>query len=447
MSDFPSSKFERGKIFAKTGLKVGTNYAKYHLQNSLNSRNKEEKKRQLHSKNANDVYNEFTKLRGTALKIAQSFSMDTSGILPDEFIDVMAQAQYKVPPINKALVRSLIKKELSAYPEQVFKHFDNEAIAAASIGQVHKATLKDGREVAIKIQYPNIRDTIESDLSLAKLIFKKMVNSPNFDKYFGEIKERLMEETDYVHEGGEIEFFAGRYTSEKFITPRWIEELSTDKVLTMTFIEGQHLDAFLASNPSQDERNHFGQLLWDFFHVQINESLTIHADAHPGNFLYTPDGRLGILDFGCVKTFPSDFFYNYMSALPLHLSEDTDRLFDLYQKLDILDSTILNEKKKKEYFEFFKSFGQTFITPYYSDFFDFGQPEFKKQLNHFVKKATSFDEPVGSEHFIYSSKVHMGLYNMLIQLKAVIDTRESRTIIDDFLTQNDNMVMNHNLTG
>ncbi len=184
--------------------------------------------------------------------------MDTSGILPDEFIDVMAQAQYKVPPINKALVRSLIKKELSAYPEQVFKHFDNEAIAAASIGQVHKATLKDGRDVAIKIQYPNIRDTIESDLSLAKIIFKKMVNSPNFDKYFGEIKERLMEETDYVHEGGEIEFFAGRYTSEKFITPRWIEELSTDKVLTMTFIEGQHLDAFLASNPSQDVRNHFG---------------------------------------------------------------------------------------------------------------------------------------------------------------------------------------------
>ena len=114
--------------------------------------------------------------------------MDTSGILPDEYIDVMAQAQYKVPPINKALVRSLIKKELSAYPEQVFKHFDNQAIAAASIGQVHKAILKDGRDVAVKIQYPNIRDTIESDLSLAKIIFKKMVNSPNFDKILGKLK-------------------------------------------------------------------------------------------------------------------------------------------------------------------------------------------------------------------------------------------------------------------
>lgn len=446
MSDFPSSKFERGKIFAKTGLKVGTNYAKYHLKNSLNGRDKETKKHQLYSQNANDVYNEFTKLRGTALKIAQSFSMDTSGILPEEFIEVMSQAQYKVPPINKALIRQLVKKELSAYPEQIFARFNTQALAAASIGQVHKATLKDGREVAVKIQYPNIRDTIESDLSLAKILFKRIANTPNFDKYFGEIKERLIEETDYIHEGHEIEFFSEKYSGGKFITPRWIEDLSTDKVLTMTYIEGKHLDTFLAEGPSQEKRNHYGQLLWDFFHVQINESLTIHADAHPGNFMYTPDGRLGILDFGCVKTFPGDFFYNYMSALPLHLKEDNDRLFDLYQKLDILDSKVLNENKKQEYFEFFKAFGNTFILPYHSDFFNFGNPDFKKQLNHFVKTATSFDEPVGSEHFIYSSKVHMGLYNMLIQLKAVVDTRESRSIVESFLGSNENRVLSHDLS-
>ena len=210
----------------------------------------------------------------------------------------------------------------------------------------------------------------------------------------------------------------------------------------MTYIEGKHLDAFLAENPSQEQRNAYGQLLWDFFHIQINDSLTIHADAHPGNFLFTPDGRLGVLDFGCVKTFPGNFFYNYMSALPLHLDEDTSRLFHLYEELDILDSNVLSEQKKQDYFEFFKSFGKTFIMPYHSDFFDFGNSDFKKQLNHFVKTATSFDEPVGSEHFIYSSKVHMGLYNMLIQLKAVVDTRESRSIVDSFLSENKSMSLN-----
>lgn len=436
MSDFPSSKFERGKIFAKTGLKVGTNYAKYHLQRAMDKKNAEEKKKNLQSQNANDMYKEFAKLRGTALKIAQSLSMDTSGILSDEFIDVMTQSQYRVPPISKALIRTIVKNELGDYPEKLFKSFDMEAIAAASIGQVHKATLKDGRRAAIKIQYPNIRDTIQSDLSMAKVLFKRMMHGRNIDQYFQEVKERLLEETDYIHEGKEIEFFAEKYTSDKFITPRWIPELSTEKVLTMTYIDGQHLDAFLKTDPSQEDRNLYGQLLWDFFHIQINESHTIHADAHPGNFMFTPDKKLAILDFGCVKTFPADFFYDYMYSLPAHIKGDTEELHRLYRQLEMLDLTKRDKKKEQEYFNFFKNFGNAFIEPYRSDTFDFSDPEFKRNLNYYVKKATTFDEQVGSKHFVYASRVHMGLYNMLMQLKAVVNTRKSLQIVYDFLERN-----------
>src|SRR5699024_2620705 len=134
--DFPSSKFDRGKIFAKTGLKLGTNYAKRYLKKKTGRKESDSEKRSFYSENARQVFNEFTKLRGTALKIAQSLSMD-QGVLPEEFTEVMSEAQYSVPPINKALVRSIIKKELGQYPEQLFKSFTPNAIAAASIGQVH----------------------------------------------------------------------------------------------------------------------------------------------------------------------------------------------------------------------------------------------------------------------------------------------------------------------
>src|SRR6056297_3839731 len=201
MNDFPSSKFDRGKIFAKTGFNVGKNYAKHYLK-SIASGNGD--KNALHKQTAEEVFSEFTKLRGTALKIAQSFSID-QGFLPDEFAEVMTKAQYSVPPINRSLVRSIIKKELGNYPEQIFKSFDSQAMAAASIGQVHRATLKDGTEVAVKIQYPGVRDTISSDIALAKTIFKQLVaKGTDLTPYIEEVRTTLLKETDYTEEGKSI---------------------------------------------------------------------------------------------------------------------------------------------------------------------------------------------------------------------------------------------------
>lgn len=146
MTDFPSSKYERGKIFAKTGLKVGKNYASHYLK-TLTGRKSE--KANVDKKTAEDVFGEFTNLRGTALKIAQTFSID-QGYLPEEFSEVMTQAQYKVPPVNRSLVRSIIRRELGKYPEQIFDEFNTVALAAASIGQVHKARLRTDERLPLK---------------------------------------------------------------------------------------------------------------------------------------------------------------------------------------------------------------------------------------------------------------------------------------------------------
>ena len=429
MSDFPSSKFDRGKIFAKTGLKVGSNYAKHYLK-SLNKKNSSDKS-SLHKQTAEQIFGELTKLRGTALKIGQALSID-QGFLPDEFAEVMTQTQYKVPPINRSLVRSIIKQELGKYPELLFKSFESEAIAAASIGQVHRAVLKDGRTVAVKIQYPGVRDTISSDLGLAKTLLRRIVNGKDeLDEYFDEIRSTLLLETDYIYEGKTIDRFHKRFANEKVTTPQWISEFSTQRVLTMTYLEGDHLADFLAKNPTQEERNRYGQLLWDFFHDQVDDFDEIHADTHPGNFLLTEDGKLGVIDFGCVKKFPEEFFSDYLRLLPTHLQRDEEAIINLYRKLGVLKDHPDSSKKEMEYYKFCLNYGFTFAMPYEGDSFDFGDPEYKELIRGYTKNAPISNEPRGNKNFIYSTRVHLGLYHFLMKLEAEINTTDSRKIVQN----------------
>lgn len=431
MSDFPSSKLERGTIVAKTGIKIGKNYAQRYIKNKISG--KKDDSGQFHSDNAKEVFKEFTKLRGTALKIAQGMSMD-QGFLPEEFAEIMSQAQYSVPPINKALVRSIIKKELGSYPEQLFAKFESEAFAAASIGQVHKAELKDGRKVAIKIQYPNVRETIGSDLAMGKTIAKRFIKKgSDIDPYFNEIKDTLLMETDYKHEGQQIDLFNKRFSGLNIEIPEWIQEFSSDKVLCMTYLKGKHLGDFVKENPTQEERNHFGQLLWEFFHEQIKGNDYIHADTHPGNFLFTNDNKLGVIDFGCVKKFPSDFFADYLQLLPTHLREKDEEIRSLFEKLEVLKTDSKDGDIEQEYFEFAKNYGMVFAKPYKEDVFDFGDPAYNQMIRHFTKEAPLSNEPRGNRHFIYTTKVHVGLYNILIKLKAQINTSNSKAVLREIL--------------
>lgn len=429
MTDFPSSKFDRGKIFAKTGLKVGSGYAKHYLKTLRGATNKQNS--DFYNQTAQDIFSEFTKLRGTALKIAQSLSID-QGFLPDEFAEIMTQAQYSVPPINRSLVRSIIKQELGSYPELLFDSFDTKATAAASIGQVHRARLKDGTPVAVKIQYPGVRDTIASDLGLAKSLFRRFIkNKEEMNDYFEEIETTLNLETDYIHEGQTIERFHERFEGEEITTPRWIKEYSTERVLTMTFIEGEHLKEFLERSPEQDEKNRYGQLLWDFFHKQIEQFDEIHADTHPGNFLLTPDGRLGVIDFGCVKSFPPKFFKDYLQLLPTHLNRNLDEIKELYYRLGVLKGDPNSNESEKRYFEFCLNYGYTFAMPYERDQFDFGDPEYKEMIKGYTKNAPVGNEVRGNKHFIYSTRVHLGLYHFLMKLGAFVDTQQSKQIVKD----------------
>jgi len=435
--DFPSSKYDRGKIFAKTGLKLGTNYAKRYVKNKVGKKENADEASKFHSDNARQVFNEFSKLRGTALKIAQQLSLD-QGVLPDEFADVMSEAQYSVPPINKALARSIIKKELGEYPEKLFAEFNPDAFAAASIGQVHEARLESGEKVAIKIQYPNVRNTIDSDLSLAKTLLRRFVKKgANLEEYFDEIKKTLLEETDYEQEAEYLDYFYGRFEQDYIITPKLYEKYSSKKVLTMSFIEGQHLQEFLKTDPTQEERNHYGQMLWNFFHDQVDQRDFIHADTHPGNFMITPEGDLGVIDFGCVKKFPVKFTRNYMSLLPHHLEKSVEEIKELYIKLDIVRENPDDPEKEEYFFKYCKKYGDIFAQPYQDDSFDFGSTNFNKKIKRFAKNAPLMNEPRGDKNFLFSTRMHTGLYNLLVKLEAVVDTTRSKTLTNKMIDDMD----------
>ena len=430
--DFPASKLERSGLFAKTGLKVGKNYARYLLDRATGEDDPEARKQELNTQNARDLFEEFTRLRGTALKLAQSMSMDT-GLLPDEFMEVMAEAQYSVPPMNKALVRKRIRDGLGQFPELLFDDFEPEAMAAASLGQVHRARTDDGRPVAVKVQYPNVRETIESDLSVARTLFRRLIQGDGLDDHFEEVKARLQEETDYLKEAQNIDHFAEQYDGDKLVIPRPVHDRTAETVLTMTYLEGQHLDPFLDAEPSQERRDHFGQLLWDFLHEQVaSNARTLHADTHPGNFLFRDDGRLGVIDFGCVKTFPQQFRDDMLRLFRARMADDEDAITHLLFTLDILRDD-LPQDTQDELRQFFDRYGSLIVEPYRQSSFDFGDPDFRTRLQTCFKQASQLRAATGSPHFIFLNKALVGLLNLLTQLGARVETTESLALLNEAL--------------
>ena len=233
-----------------------------------------------------------------------------------------------------------------------------------------------------------------------------------------------------MNEGRQIECFATMKLHPKIITPRLAPEMTTRRVLTMTFVEGVHLDQFLKRNPSQELRNYFGQIFWEFFNRQIiSHSYTLYADIHPGNFLFRDDGLLGVLDFGCVKTFPASFLEKCLLMFDAQLSDDTEELLRLYYDTEILKESQRGTEKEAYLFDFFRGMGGLILHPFHQDSFDFGDPEYKMALNTYFKEASQLYEARGSRHYIFLSKVLIGLYSLLMKLKAQVKTETSKNVL------------------
>jgi predicted unusual protein kinase regulating ubiquinone biosynthesis (AarF/ABC1/UbiB family) len=418
----PTTKVERSAKFVKTGFQIGGNYIKHYSKKIFNpSLSRDE----LNEDNASDIYNSLSELKGSALKVAQMLSMDKN-ILPRAYVDKFTQSQYNAPPLSGPLIVRTFTKSFGKTPEKIYDKFNIKSTNAASIGQVHEAEL-NGKKLAVKIQYPGVGDSISSDLKLVKPFAFRLLgmSEKELNIYIKEVEERLLEETDYEREvRSSIEFAEACKNLNNVIFPSYYPVLSSNRIITMDWIEGLHLKEFLATNPSQELKNKIGQALWDFYNFQQHELRKVHADPHPGNFLITPDEKLGAIDFGCIKEMPDDFYEPFFSLTSTDLFENKEETIKAFRALEMIlpnDTPAQIEFYYKAYKEMISLFAKPYVTPT----FDFSENDFFEALYSYgekIAKMPEFKQARGVKHFIYINRTNFGLYNILHELKATVKT-------------------------
>jgi predicted unusual protein kinase regulating ubiquinone biosynthesis (AarF/ABC1/UbiB family) len=425
----PATKVERSAKFVKTGFQIGGNYIKHYSKKLFNP---DLTRDELNEDNASDIYNSLSQLKGSALKVAQMLSMDKNA-LPKAYVNKFSQSQYNAPPLSGPLITRTFTKSFGKRPEKLFDTFNPVSTNAASIGQVHQATL-NGKKLAVKVQYPGVADSISSDLKLVKPFAFRLLgmNEKELNIYIKEVEERLLEETDYELEvRRSIEFSKACAQLKNTVFPTYYPELSSGKIITMDWMEGMHLKEFLATNPSQALRNKIGQALWDFYQFQQHQLKAVHADPHPGNFLITPDKKLAVIDFGCIKEIPEDFYEPFFALVWKGLMNHKSATIDAFRKLGMIQPN--DTKKQVEfYYKSYKEMISLFSMPYASKTFDFSQPQFFEDIYDWGEKITKmpeFRQPRGVKHFIYINRTNFGLYTILNELNATVNTQTYRPVM------------------
>jgi predicted unusual protein kinase regulating ubiquinone biosynthesis (AarF/ABC1/UbiB family) len=424
-TSIPSGKVERAMRFVKTGVQIGGNYIKHYSKKMVDpSLNKD----QLHEDNAEDVYNALSELKGSALKVAQMLSMEKN-VLPRQYTNKFAMAQYSAPPLSGPLIVQTFIKQYEKTPQQIFDTFEMKAANAASIGQVHKATLK-GKELAVKIQYPGVAESIKCDLKIVKPIAFRLLelSEKEFDKYIKEVESKLLEETDYELElKRSLEISSLCAHIPNLVFSKYYSEYASKRVLVMDWLPGLHLDEFLKTNPTQEIRDKIGQAMWNFYEFQVHTHKAVHADPHPGNFLMMEDGRLGIIDFGCVKEIPEDFYYHYFALLVPEIMQSESSIKRIMEQQEIINPND-TEEAKSIITDAFLRMTNLLREPFNHDVFDFGNDAYIDKIYELgeevskMKELKNSKEGRGSQHALYINRTYFGLYSMLNMLRANVKT-------------------------
>lgn len=425
----PTSKIERAGKLVQTGAKIGVNYIKHYAEKVVNPDLSRDK---LNENNAEDIYDGLKSLKGSALKVAQMLSMDKN-FLPQAYVEKFSLSQFSVPPLSAPLVLKTFKNNFGKTPYEIFDEFNPNSVNAASIGQVHLAK-KNDKKLAVKIQYPGVANSISSDLALVKPIAIRMFNlqGKDSDKYFKEVEDKLIEETNYLLELKQSqEVVEACNKIENISFPNYYPEFSSEKIITMDWMTGIHLSEFTAINTNQEVGDKIGQALWDFYMYQIHVLRKVHADPHPGNFLVDEQNQLIALDFGCMKQIPEDFYTPYFELINKNVITDSELFNEKLFELEILrpDDT----PAEVAYFtDMFHDLLSLFTKPFQNETFDFADETF---FNAIAELGKRFSEDTnlkkmngnrGSKHFIYMNRTFFGLYNLMFDLKAKI-------VVDNYL--------------
>ena len=320
--------------------------------------------------------------------------------------------------MHATLMRMQFRNELGRNPEEVFDAFERDAFAAASLGQVHRARLKSGERIAVKIQYPGIDRSIESDFANLKAMLSTIrLSREQYGEVWDaveEIRSHFAREVDYVQEAETIDEFRRLLRDRDDVRiPRVHRSFSTRRVLTMERLEGKHLRDWLRSKPSQEERDGTATRLLDLFFRQALDFALLHADPHPGNYLFMEDGRIGLLDFGCSKKFDRAFVEQHkdLFRIPVGDIEALERHARFYE-----DSDPRRDEKRAA----LKEMQRVDIAKYHENRpFDFGDAAHLREVIAGLQKLVRLG--LTTPGFALYVRAKIGLYNLFHQMGARVN--------------------------
>ncbi len=379
------------------------------------------------------LFGALGQLRGSALKVSQLLSMHPH-LLPEGVRRELARAQHQAPPLNRALVGRVFRQAFGQEPEALFTHFEPTAFAAASLGQVHRAQLAGHGAVAVKVQYPGIAATITSDMQLLRTALRALAHTDLplpadavVASVMSEIEATLLREVDYLQEAEQMQWFAQQAARPGVVMARPILSHTRATVLTQQHLPGQHLQAWLATQPTQAQRDQAGQNLWDWFMHCLFVLGRVHADPHPGNFLFMADGSVGVLDFGCTRSLSSRFLQNVAQAwsallLPTTTPQRDALVLQAYQDLGLVRADLPLETYTHEVAPALADMQAWQVEPLTQAVFDFGRktPPPLTAAKHQRMLGLHLEQVPGEMPAF--ERTWMGLMHLLSALAARVDT-------------------------
>jgi len=405
MNKIPNSQMARAGVVGTTAMKLGVGKIKNKAKRPfLSAEKRKDAQQSQEDQDAEILFNAITKLRGTAVKLAQMMGMETD-LLPDRIQKELSKSYHQVPPLNRVLVQKVILAEFGKNTDQLFEKFDTVAMAAASLGQVHRAEIGKGTSVAVKVQYPGINVTIESDLKLlrkftsngVRLLPKhKQPKKQIIDASIDEIGLRLMEETNYQLEAESTRWFHENLGIAGVEVPKVFDEFCTGRVITTQLVEGLHIDDWLRTNPSQALRDKAAQLIYDLFIHSTVELGRVHADPNPGNYLFKKNGELALIDFGCVKKLSKHFTQQLPPLLHAFYLDDVDKIIQAYADIGMH----LSPELPANYEQVLRPFGEWLSKPIREPYFDF------KEHNDYTSSGLSVIKGLSESPFLETVESH-----------------------------------------
>lgn len=383
----------------------------------------EQRKLETNLRIALKIVHRLSYMRGALMKAGQAVAC-FPGILPSEILSTLEGLHFDAPPMHYTLIREVLINELGSAPEDLFQSFEKQAFAAASIGQVHRATLKTGERVAVKIQYPGIARTIDADIRNLVALMLPLRLGRNWDGLriaLEEFHRVLKLEADYRVEAESIGKARALFQDfGEVAIPRVYPQYCGERVLTMEYLQGRHLPGYLATQPTQESRNQFGARMC-FSWYRMHAAGLNYGDPNSGNYLFMDDGRLGLLDFGCVIDNPAQAERSSV----YHSVYASDRSAPDLRRAFIELGLNPEDLNDESYFAVVDESVRWIREPFEKEGpFDYGDSSYLRRRTEWLARAMGHGHCLADDAtIVYFSRATFSLAALLYQLRAQVDMK------------------------